>query len=137
MRLLIGVFCFLVFLCCTTDKDRYIGKLKVMGIEGVYFNIYQKDEWDWATPLYFETVDENDVIITPRRFLIGTLDVPIEDVEGFYSGSCGSIIYLAYADSTSVDAIVNLSTKKAYGNSNYNIKLFQILKSCNPTLHIP
>jgi hypothetical protein len=125
-----------LFFRCSTDEYRYVGKLKVKGIEDIYVKIYQKDKWDWATPLHYELVKSKDTIIQRRRFLVGTLDGPLENVEGFYSGSCDGIIYVAYVKPDRVYAMYNFKTRKEYTYLDFESGL-QVLRTCNPELYMP
>lgn len=131
------IFIVLIFSYCTTGRERFVGKLKVIGNENVYFKIYQKDEFDMVSPLSYEIVDQKNTILSNRRFLVGTHD-HIEDLEDFYSGSCGKVIYLSFIDSNRVYAIYDMNTKKVSDLSSIEeYGLLNDLRICNAELYTP
>ncbi|GAB1856577.1 hypothetical protein MHTCC0001_14120 [Flavobacteriaceae bacterium MHTCC 0001] len=85
----------IVLYSCFSNQYEYIGEKKIVNKEDWRVKIYQKDEFDMATPISYQVVDENDSSITRRYFLIGTND-KLKNVDGFYAKIQDSILYMCY-----------------------------------------
>tara|TARA_B100000378_G_scaffold61146_1_gene45541 strand:+ start:2335 stop:2781 length:447 start_codon:yes stop_codon:yes gene_type:complete len=124
-------------------QERKIGQLKVSGIENTFVNIYQKDEFDFVTPLYYEIVDSDKNQILEKYRLIGTND-HITDLENFKAKSYDSIVYLIWGNESDIYAVYDLKSGKGYPKSKLNenwkselengTELVNELKEINPNL---
>lgn len=98
--------------CFNSDeKYRELGRLKVAGIEGVYFKLYQENDLDYVQAIEYEIINEKDSIVSRRCFLTGTEDYNT-GITSFTAGCHDSIIYLCYNDPLEVDALFDLKTGK-------------------------
>ncbi|MCT8341262.1 hypothetical protein MG296_14440 [Flavobacteriaceae bacterium TK19130] len=132
----------LLFTSCF--QERKIGQLKVSGIENTFVNIYQKDEFDFVTPLYYEILDSDENLILEKHHLIGTND-HITDLKNFKANSYDSIVYLTWGNTDEVYAIYDLKSGKGYPKSKLNgnwkselengTELVNKLKEINPNLN--
>ena len=124
-------------------KERKIGELKVNGMKNIFVNIYQKDEFDSATPLYYEiTKSEKDTILK-KTHLIGTHD-HITDLNDFKAKSFDSIVYLTWGNENEIYAVYDLKSGQGYPksklNENWKLRfenadnLINELKEKNPNL---
>ncbi len=86
---------FISLYSCFSGKDEYIGEKKIINKEDWRIKIYQADKFDMATPISYQIVDENDSLISRRRFLIGTTD-KLKNVDRFYVKIQDSIFYICY-----------------------------------------
>jgi len=80
---------------CFSNEDELTGKKKVKGSENLFVKIYQKDKFDYVTPISFELINQDGSIIISNRFLTGT-DVRHEKIERFYPCLHDGIFYLCY-----------------------------------------
>ena len=107
------------------------------GVNDIFINIFQEDEFDYATALSYEIVDNNDSIILRKSFLIWTLDGE-SYLKSFTANSYDSIIYLTYPDPMKIYAVFDLKSKRGYPNGIRNNdyekgeQLFKRLQSFNP-----
>ncbi|MCL5130541.1 hypothetical protein [Algibacter sp. L4_22] len=125
-------------------QERKIGQIKVSGIEDTFMNIYQKDEFDFVTPLYYEILDSDENLILEKHHLIGTED-HITDLNDFKAKSYDSILYLTWGKESEIYAIYDLKSGKGYPksklNENWKTKfenandLVNRLKEMNPNLN--
>jgi len=102
-----------LFLTQCNEKERLIGKLKVNDIEGYYFRLYQYDEFDSATGLYCDLVNEKDSIIARKIHITGTLDY-IDDLKPFSAKSYDSILYLTYINPEIIYSVYDLKSNWGY-----------------------
>lgn len=86
---------FISIYSCFSNKYEYIGEKKIINKEDWRVKIYQKDEFDMATPISYQIVDENDSLISRRRFLIGTTD-KLKNADRLYAKIQDSIFYVCY-----------------------------------------
>ncbi|QLG45310.1 hypothetical protein [Costertonia aggregata] len=89
------------------------------GIENTFVNIYQKDEFDFVTPLYYEILDSDENLILEKHHLIGTND-QIMDLENFKAKSYDSIVYLTWGKESEIYAVCDLKSGKGYPKSKLN-----------------
>lgn len=78
---------------CFSNKDELIGKKRIVGSENLFVRIYQEDEFDSATAVLYDIIDDRDSIIKPMKFLFGTSD-KLLDIEGFDAFILDDIFYL-------------------------------------------
>jgi hypothetical protein len=103
------VLIFIVFsLICSTCNEgriRLLGKVAIPNINSIYFNVYQKDEFESSVPIYYEIKNHDNQILWHQTWLIGTADFDQDDTRQFKAGGYDSIIYLTYIDSNTIHAI--------------------------------
>lgn len=100
-------------------RGKYFGKLPVKNTEGLYyFNLYQDQEFDHAVAIYYEIVDQNDIVLHGPKFLIETNDFNTRKTNDFIADLYDSIIYLTFLDSNLIYAIYDLKTNKAIDLTN-------------------
>tara|TARA_R110000868_G_scaffold410364_1_gene698190 strand:+ start:97 stop:543 length:447 start_codon:yes stop_codon:yes gene_type:complete len=124
-------------------QERKIGQIKVSGIENTIVNIYQKDEFDFVTPFYYEILDSDKNLILEKHHLIGTED-HITDLENFKAKSYDSIVYLTWGNENEIYAVYDLKSGKGYPKSKLNgtwkselengTELVNELRKINPNL---
>ncbi|PHR94009.1 MAG: hypothetical protein COA80_12910 [Leeuwenhoekiella sp.] len=100
-------------------KERRIGQLEISGIDNVFMNIYQEDEFDFATALKYEITDSEKNLILEKSNLIGTSE-HITDLYDFKAKSFDSIIYLTWGNENEIYAIYDLKSGKGYPKSQLN-----------------
>jgi len=100
-------------------KERKIGQLKVNGIENVFVNIYQEDEFDFVTALKYEIVDSEKNLILVKSQLVGTED-HITNLNDFRASSFDSIMYLTWGNENEIYAVYDLKSGKGYPKSKLN-----------------
>jgi len=124
-------------------KERKIGQLEISGIENVFMNIYQEDEFDFVTALRYEITDSEKNLILEKSHLIGTND-HITNLNDFKAKSFDSIVYLTWGNENEIYAVYDLKSGKGYPKSqldkNWKLKfenannLVNQLKEKNPNL---
>lgn len=110
-----------------TDEDRLLGKKKIEGTGNLYVKFYQTDEFDMATPLDYEVVNDKDSIVFSKTFLVGTHDKE-ENANFLYAKVYDSILYVSYIKPNKVWKVKDLKSGKSREN------LFDILRSHDSTL---
>lgn len=122
--LLVAILAVFLFglVSCFSNKDKLIGKKKVKGSNSLYVKIYQKDEFDFVTPISFELILDDSSIVVPKSFFIGSHD-KLENLNNFHPFLHDSIFYLCYP-------YPEVYTIKALGKSTSLSRevLFELLK---------
>jgi len=142
VKILITCFLILLTLQCS-EGLRIVGKLSIEGVDNLYFRIYQYDEFDSATALRFDVVDENDSVKVRQHFFTGTHDY-VNDLEHFTAACHDSIVYMTYGNPEIIFAVYDLKSQWCYPQGttgeNYNDKfrkadiLISRLQKHNPKL---
>lgn len=133
----------LVVFCGCGPSIEKLGMVKIEGIEGIHFVIYQERDFDSATALYYKIEDENGKEIQKMFFLGGTHDY-YENTNDFLAGSYDSIIFLSYYVIENVDIIYDLKNKHPLDrvSTPYDVlmkerdSLLAVLKTYNPKIHL-
>jgi len=142
---LIGFICFLlcnvIILSCTDQHD--IGRLPGEGLNNIYVKLDQDNEFDHSTGIHYEIIFGNGQVIVEKTLLTGCSDY-IEDLSDFTAGSCDSVIFVTFFDSTHVFAVYDLKTGNGHPRSSketdyktsyfFGDSLIQELNSCKPEL---
>lgn len=121
------------------ERLRFIGKLPVNGIEKIQINIYQENEYDSSTGLYYSIENDKEFLLKKISFLIGSHDY-IENLNDFSARSYDSIIFLTFIGEKDVYMIFDLKNRFVNNESNWqetqnsNDSLFLILKSIDTSL---
>ncbi len=124
--------------------EHEIGKIQVNGLQDVFVNLSQEDDFEIFTAIYYEIVDKNNAIILRKRHLTGT-DLYEDNLKHFTANSYDSIIYITYFDSTKIFALFDLKSKNGYPHgsrnedydiiSNHGAELLEKIRSYNPKLN--
>lgn len=133
-----------LFLLTSCFGERKLGQLKVENLSDTYVNIYQEDEFDFISTLYYEIVDSKGELIIAKTHLVGTND-RLKDLSNFQAKSQDSILYLLWGDEYDIFAVYDLKSGKGYPKSNlegtWEFKLdnandlIKQLQKVNPKLH--
>lgn len=103
-------FLFLVF----REGERVVGEFPVPHHPGLTFTVYQDQEFDSSTGVYYEFRQGNQVLCE-KSVLTGTLDD--EDADDYAAHAAGSLVYLSYVEPHRVVAIYDLRTKYGFPRS--------------------
>jgi hypothetical protein len=101
---------FLVF----REGERVVGEFSVPNHPGLYFTVYQDQEFDSSTGVYYDLRQGNQVL-AEKHVLTGTLDY--EDAQDYAAHAAGSFVYLSYVEPHRVVAIYDLHTKQGFPRS--------------------
>lgn len=100
----------LAYIVSYKAEDRLVGRVTVDNVPGVYFQVYQEQEFDSATALYYEVRTASGKILSYKHHLVGTHDQAEES--DFRASSHDSVVYLVatYPPATEVLALHDLRT---------------------------
>ncbi|WP_210114396.1 hypothetical protein [Hymenobacter elongatus] len=108
---LLGIgFLFLVF----HEGERVVGEFPVPHHPGLTFTVYQDQEFDSSTGVYYDLRQGNRVL-SEKHILTGTLDY--EDAQDYTAHAADSLVYLSYVKPHQVVAIYDLHTKYGFPRS--------------------
>ncbi len=128
--------------CGTIDNHREAAKFAVSGNDSYNIYIYQEDEFDSATALYYSIKDnKKHYLLIDKVFLSNTADY-IDGPEDFSSRIVDSLIYITYINHKHVNAIFDLRSRKSSvrlslatkAQLEWNDSLFKILKKHDSSL---
>jgi hypothetical protein len=127
--------------CNSSENPRFLGKLAIKNIPDKFFRLYQEDKFDSSVPIYFEIVDNQDRVLYPINFLIGTSDFDRHDTKDFFTGTYDSIIYLSFINPDDIYAMYDLKSQQVYpcySSDTLNIEkqFLERLKKSNPNLKL-
>jgi len=123
-RLIIGsIFLFamwFIFQYCLNNyywnRDTPIGKYKA----GDYIiEIYQEQDFDWATTITYQIKNIDGTILYPKCFLVGTTEE--EERNSFIVNIKHNVILIRTSDSDKILALFDTKTKYVYPNCELNI----------------
>lgn len=109
--LLLGMgFLFLVF----REGERVVGEFPVPHHPGLTFTVYQDQEFDSSTGVYYDLRQGNQEL-SEKSVLTGTLEY--EDAHDYAAHAAGSLVYLSYVEPHRVVAVYDLHTKYGFPRS--------------------
>ena len=111
-QILLILFVSILIFSCEGEKEVYLGKVQIEGIDDVTFDIFQRREFDSVTPINYQIVKEKE-FITAKKFLLGTFTYET-DTKNFRARSVDSIVYLTFYSTHEICAVFDLKTEKGY-----------------------
>lgn len=109
---LLGIgFLFVLF----REGERVVGEIPVLNGGGLYFTIYQDQEFDSSTGVYYDIRDNLGKLLSEKFILTGTLDY--ENAADYAAYKYDNFIYLSYLGSHRVVAIYDLKSKYGFPRS--------------------
>ncbi|RZJ56620.1 MAG: hypothetical protein EOO55_04880 [Hymenobacter sp.] len=96
------------------EGERVVGEFPVPHHPGLTFTVYQDQEFDNSTGVYYD-LRQNNQVLSEKSVLTGTLDY--EDADDYAAHTAGTLVYLSYVAPHQVVAIYDLSTKYGFPRS--------------------
>ncbi|UOQ79234.1 hypothetical protein MUN84_22475 (plasmid) [Hymenobacter sp. 5516J-16] len=103
-------FLFLVF----REGERVVGEFPVPHHPGLTFTVYQDQEFDSSTGVYYD-LRQGSQVLSEKSVLTGTLDY--EDAKDYAAHAVDSLVYLSYVEPHRVVAIYDLHTRHGFPRS--------------------
>lgn len=86
------VFC---LTACFSNEREYIGEKRVKGSDDLYLKIYQKDEFEYITPVYYKLLNKEDSVLIPLTYFAGESPM-MQNVDNVYPFLYESVFYICY-----------------------------------------
>lgn len=110
--LLLGIgFLFILF----REGERVVGEIPVLNGNGLYFTIYQDQDFDSSTGVYYDIRDSQGKLLSKKSVLTGTLDY--EHAEDYAAYKYDNFIYLSYTGPHRVVAVYDLKSRYGFPRS--------------------